>query len=281
MTRRLEVISLGAGVQSSVMALMAAHGEIEPRPKCAIFADTMSEPKEVYEWLEWLEGIISNPLLVENPFPVIRVKYRNLREAIGKQQPSGPEVPIPAFVTRKIENGEWIKDGLIHRRCTSNYKIKPVVREIRKQAGIFNKRTPKNIVATQWLGISTNEAQRMKPSRNSFIEHRWPLIEKRMNRRDCIRWIENRYSVTPPRSACTFCPFHSNAEWIDLRDNHPEDFADAVQVDLKIRGMYSGNGSEGKFYLHPSCVPLAEAQLDGDPNQPDLFGNECEGMCGV
>ena len=66
-----------------------------------------------------------------------------------------------------------------------------------------------------------------------------------------------------------------------MRDNHPEDFADAVQVDLKIRDMYSGNGSEGKFYLHPSCVPLAEAQLDGDPNQPDLFGNECEGMCGV
>jgi len=32
------VISLGAGVQSSTMALMAAAGEITPMPDCAIFA---------------------------------------------------------------------------------------------------------------------------------------------------------------------------------------------------------------------------------------------------
>ena len=36
----LEVISLGAGVQSTTMALMAAHGEIEPMPDLAIFTDT-------------------------------------------------------------------------------------------------------------------------------------------------------------------------------------------------------------------------------------------------
>ncbi|ANS02942.1 hypothetical protein [uncultured Mediterranean phage uvDeep-CGR0-AD1-C123] len=46
----LEVISLGAGVQSSVMALMAAHGEL-PIPECAIFADTQFEPRQVYEHL--------------------------------------------------------------------------------------------------------------------------------------------------------------------------------------------------------------------------------------
>jgi len=37
--KTLVVISLGAGVQSSTMALMAATGEL-PRPDCAIFADT-------------------------------------------------------------------------------------------------------------------------------------------------------------------------------------------------------------------------------------------------
>lgn len=52
----LNIISLGAGVQSSTMALMAAHGEITPMPDAAIFADTQAEPKAVYEWLDW--GII-------------------------------------------------------------------------------------------------------------------------------------------------------------------------------------------------------------------------------
>jgi hypothetical protein len=41
----LRVISLGAGVQSTTMALMATHGEITLMPDCAIFADTHAEPK--------------------------------------------------------------------------------------------------------------------------------------------------------------------------------------------------------------------------------------------
>lgn len=48
---RLRILSLGAGVQSTTLALMAAHGEIGPMPDCAIFADTGWEPKAVYEHL--------------------------------------------------------------------------------------------------------------------------------------------------------------------------------------------------------------------------------------
>ena len=50
----MKILSLGAGVQSSTLALMAEHGEIE-KPDCAIFADTQSEPEEVMEWLGYLE----------------------------------------------------------------------------------------------------------------------------------------------------------------------------------------------------------------------------------
>jgi len=39
-TIRLRALSLGAGVQSTTLALMAAHGEVGPMPDCAIFADT-------------------------------------------------------------------------------------------------------------------------------------------------------------------------------------------------------------------------------------------------
>ena len=50
----VEILSLGAGVQSSTLALMAARGDIKP-PKAAIFADTGWEPAKVYDYLEWLE----------------------------------------------------------------------------------------------------------------------------------------------------------------------------------------------------------------------------------
>lgn len=43
----MNIISLGAGVQSSTMALMEKHGEITPMPDCAIFADTQESRKPI------------------------------------------------------------------------------------------------------------------------------------------------------------------------------------------------------------------------------------------
>lgn len=71
---RLRALSLGAGVQSTTLALMAAHGEIGPMPDCAIFADTGWEPEAVYRHLEWL---MSGNVL---PFPVHIVSSGNIRD---------------------------------------------------------------------------------------------------------------------------------------------------------------------------------------------------------
>ena len=46
----LRILSLGAGVQSSTLALMIEKGEI-PMVDAAIFADTQAESKETYEFL--------------------------------------------------------------------------------------------------------------------------------------------------------------------------------------------------------------------------------------
>src|SRR5262245_35079057 len=107
----LRVISLGAGVQSTTMALMAAHGEIGPRPVCAIFADTQAEPRVVYEHLRWLMS--ANVL----PFPVHVITAGNLRAAIMRPRKTGkfPEMPLPAFVEGS---------GVVNRQCTADYKIR-------------------------------------------------------------------------------------------------------------------------------------------------------------
>lgn len=70
----ITIISLGAGVQSSTMAMMAARGMLTPMPDCAIFADTQSEPAAVYRHLDWLEKQL--------PFPVHRVTAGSLRDEI-------------------------------------------------------------------------------------------------------------------------------------------------------------------------------------------------------
>lgn len=67
----MKILSLGAGVQSSALALMIEKGEL-PMVDAAIFADTMSEPKEVYKWFDWLKTQVSYPIHI--------VSYGNLRQ---------------------------------------------------------------------------------------------------------------------------------------------------------------------------------------------------------
>lgn len=265
------VISLGAGVQSSTMALMAAHGEITPMPELAIFADTHSEPRGVYEWLDWLEKRL--------PFPVHRVTAGNLAAQIGVK-PNGrfDYMPLPAFVP-----GEDGRASLLNRSCTRDHKITPIRREVRRILGLTRKRSPKQPVVTQWIGVSLDEVQRAKPPRERWVRHRWPLLEAGMTRLHCLDWMKAKGLPTPPRSACTFCPFHDDAEWVHLQRD-PKAWAQAVEMDEKIRHLRSGQRTAPMAFLHRSLKPLREVVFKpGEPDQQDEMGFpvECEGMCGV
>ena len=61
---KLRILSLGAGVQSSTMALMAEEGAFDHKPDYAIFADTGWEPRKVYDHLAWLKSQLSFPVIV-------------------------------------------------------------------------------------------------------------------------------------------------------------------------------------------------------------------------
>lgn len=63
----LRILSLGAGVQSSTLLMKIYNGEIAP-VDAAIFADTGNEPKEVYEWFEFLKEKVSHkiPIIIVN-----------------------------------------------------------------------------------------------------------------------------------------------------------------------------------------------------------------------
>jgi hypothetical protein len=272
-------LSLGAGVQSSAMALMASAGEIGPMPTAAIFADTQAEPTAVYEWLGWLEKQL--------PFPVYRVGKGSLRAdslTVKRSKNTGrlySNPLIPAFVLNK--DGSV---GLFGRKCTADYKLGPVNKKVKEVAGV--KRGEKSIVVVQWVGISTDEAMRMKPSRQPWTKTRWPLIEEMMSRKDCLAWMEARGFPEPPRSACTFCPFHSNGEWANLRDVDPVAFADAARFEAELQeSAAQSESATGIPFLHRSCKPLQDVDLDApakgwkDPDQLGLFGNDCEGLCGV
>ena len=117
---------------------------------------------------------------------------------------------------------------------------------------------------------------RMKPSRFWWQKNVWPLIDKKMSREDCLKWYEGKGFKVPVKSACIGCPFHDDNFWIDMRDNRPKEFASAVEFDKKMR-MHN---PKVKNFVHRQCVPLDEVKFKNDDG-PDLFNQECEGLCGV
>ena len=273
----IHIISLGAGVQSSTMALMAAAGEIHPMPKAAIFADTQAEPKVVYEWLDWLESKLL--------FPIYRVTAGSLTDvSLRKHTNTTTGQPyvrnlVPAFV--KKHDGSI---GLAGRSCTFDHKIKPILKKCRQIADV--KMRNKSVRVINWIGISEDEADRMKPSLEIWAKSRWPLIEKGMTRQMCLQWMKDRGFPEPPRSACVYCPFHSDAEWRRIKDGQPEEFKRAVEFERSIQLLHSDqslpNRLTGVPFLHKSCKPIDQVVFQNNESKgSSLWGNECEGMCGV
>jgi len=270
------IISLGAGVQSSTMALMAACGEIEPMPTHAIFADTQAEPASVYRWLDGLRKLL--------PFPVISATYGDLAGdalKLRRSKKSGnlySKAMIPIFM--KKPDGT---KGILPRRCTRDYKIHVVERELRKILGVRSVRY-KSPLITSWIGISYDEADRMKESRLSWILNWYPLVERRITREDCLAWMEHHGYPRPPRSACVFCPYHSDAEWVRLQTEEPEEFAKAVEWERAHTKIVAADEiTTGIPFLHDSLVPLDQVKFEPEKASRKInqFRNECEGMCGV
>ena len=257
----IRVLSLGAGVQSSTLALMIARQEL-PLVDCAIFSDTGWEPKAVYEWLIWLE--------TQLPFPVYRVSAGNLRadQMSGLNSTRQRFAAVPWFTLSPKG-----KTGMGRRQCTAEYKLRPLQRKV---VELLNGKRPK-AGCEMLIGISMDEVWRMKPSRVQYIVNKFPLIDAGITRQSCLRWMEERLYPKPPKSSCIGCPFHSDAQWRALT---PEEFSDAVEVDRAIRVKH---GMRGHQFMHRSLKPLDQVDFSTaeERGQLNMFLNECEGMCGV
>jgi hypothetical protein len=266
---RLRYLSLGAGVQSSTLALMSARGDLKLLD-FAIFSDTGGESAKVYAWLDWLEAQL--------PFPLIRVKradpnLADLSTAVASGSRPLKGSPIPPWYLRDAVG----RLSMHPKQCSKEYKTRVVIAAIREMLGFApGQRIGSHPIVEQWVGISQDEVERMKRSEAPWIQNRWPLIEEGMTRQSCLRWMAERQYPRPPRSSCVYCPFRTNAEWREMRDREPDDFAEAIRVDEAIRLGWTG--MEGQAFAHRSGRPLAEADLsDGQEGQMTMF--DCDDAC--
>lgn len=270
--KHIHVLSYGGGTQSTALLLMALKGEINGViPDYIIFSDTGWEPKFVYDWVEK----VNDHIKVKYGKEIIITNGGNIREDTIRAIDSGERVASMPFFTLS-DSGE---KGIIMRQCTSEYKIQPVNRKIRDLLGYKPRERVKEMVHV-WKGISTDEIQRVKPIALTWQEAEHPLVDiADVDRSACITYVEREGLGTPAKSSCIGCPFHDDVTWREMKLNDPVSFADAVEVDEKIRKMPK---LKDETFLHKSCKPLKDVDLQEDQMDIwDMFGNECEGVCGT
>lgn len=245
----MRVISLGWGVQSFTLAAMVALGELEPID-AAIHADTTHDSVLTYKfaekWTAWLEEYGVKVITVKaDDTDVIDQKYNHTQ--------------IPLYDNQ---------GGMGKRQCTTHWKITPVRRKIRELSG--------GKPVEQWIGISLDEIQRANSSGVKYVTNRFPLVEKRMRRSDCVVWLENNGLEIPPKSACVFCPYHGLKEWRKTKAVD-EDWQEAIRIDEEIRHV-SNNGLTN--YLTNKRVPLVDLDLSTPEERGQInWIDECSGTC--
>jgi hypothetical protein len=237
-------------------------------PVAAIFADTQDEPSEVYRHLEWLKAQLA--------FPVHVVTAGKL----SKRLLDGYEgARMPFFIKA---------GGMSTRQCTREFKVRPIRRKVRELLGVGPRgHVPPNSV-TQWIGISTNEADRCKPSGVNYIVNTFPLLNDHveMSRWDCEDWLWKEYRIRAPKSACKQCPYQEPERLLRLQQTDAADFSELCEFDANLRTPEQIKRFRGELYVHSSCVPLVQIDLKSvvaarEDRNLNLFTNECEGMCGV
>ncbi len=282
--KEFHILNLGAGVQSTALYLMFMRGEIKPMIDCAIFADTQDEPKAVYRHLEWLQSLGGPPILVRTKGKLSDDLMTGRSRPGGFIQANGKRfMTIPAFT--RDDGGE--QGGMTRRQCSKEYKIEVIEKTIRRELlGMQpRQRVPKGVVIRQYYGISMDEGGRAgRIVANWHLKGDWkplfPLIDHFMTRANCLTYLADKVPHATPRSACTFCPYHSDFEWDQMKGNDRESWDAAVALDRDIRTQ------DPLLFLHRSCVPLDLVQLDTrpDPRKAQLainFSSECLGVCGV
>lgn len=280
----IDVFATGMGVQSTTIALLIKQGHL-PTPAAAIFSDTGWEPSRVYRHAQRVE----RELLVPAGVPLLRVESGNLRHDTLDPAHRFASIPyytqLPPGPCKRCKDGQVVDGdtgelvqckrcrgtswddgkGIGRRQCTSEYKIKPIKKAVRDLLGYPHpRRVPKDTYARQWIGFSTDEVYRVKDKLDVRYTRPWhPLIELGWSRQDCERYLRQHGWGDTVKSSCIGCPFHGNEFWRDLRDNHPEEWADAVAFDKAIRkGGVRSLPLTGEAFLHASRVPLDEAPID-------------------
>lgn len=237
----LQVLSFGAGTQSTAMLILSAEGKL-PKPDLVMFADTGTETAATYRHVhEWAIPFCDQHQI---PFEIVQSTHGKLHDFYLERR----NIPMVGIA-----------------KCTKDFKITPMRQRLREIVGRKNGKCLVNC----WIGITTDEAGRRHPGDVKWVVKTYPFLDQlNMTRRQCIQLLADR-GVVVGKSGCWLCPYQPKRQWMKLRRSDPDLFEHAAKMEEAVDQRLQENGRRLRVGFMGDQVRLRElGQI------PDLWSFE-------
>lgn len=256
--RGLKILSCGAGMQSTALALMSCENKIKgivhplvPIYDSIIFCDMGWEPPWVYEQVDFIRRACESCGI---PFQILKMNlYGDYIDRFGYQRVSS----IPFWSVD--EHGKRSK---MRRQCTIDKKIVAIQKYVRYELLGYRFREHCRVedkgAHEMHIGFSIEEKQRIFDSYNPMFVNRFPLVEMGLERSDNYRYILDEWGLKTKASACSYCPFHRNYFFQYLKKHHPECYDAVVALDRVIEERQPESQINSKLFISRSRKRITE-----------------------
>lgn len=189
------ILSFGGGVQSSALVALLLQDRYPCAPPQEVwFCDPRSEQPQTYTWI----ADVIRPALASATIPFLLLERHT--------SPSrGPDL-MQSFQ----RNAAYPLRS--NRVCTIEWKVRVMAAEARRRGWHAKDHPP----VEKHLGISLDELHRARTTGGREATHetlRYPLIEARLFRDDCIDICHAFFGKAPVKSGCWWCKYQSEADW--------------------------------------------------------------------
>lgn len=254
----LKILSCGAGMQSTALALMSCENKLKgnvypevPIYDLIVFCDMGWEPDWVYNQVEFIKKACDDCGI---PFKILETDlYGDYVEKFGVQRVAS----IPFWSVD--ENG---KKGKMKRQCTIEHKITAIQKYVRYEilGYRFREKCRKEDKGRHQMhiGFSAEEAHRVFDSMNPMFVTKFPLVEMGLTRADNYQYILEEWGLATKASACSYCPFHRNYFFQHIKEHCPDCYQAVVKLDNILAERQPGSPIRSQLFISRSRKRIAD-----------------------
>jgi len=249
----MNIVSFGGGTNSTAMLIGLRDRNI--KVDYILFADPGGEMPETYKHVnqmqEWLKV---------NNMPPITVVKRNwkMRGTTENVEMSLEEEMLKRGVLPSIAYGGF-------KTCSINYKLRPQEKWCRENE-LVKELWSRGEKVQRYIGYDFGEPYRRDNARkfdrtDKHYENVYPMVDKWLwDREKCVEVILAEGLELPGKSSCFFCPNMRKPEIIKLRQDNPDLFDRAVNMEQNadlttVKGL-------GRTWTWENFIKTYEAQTN-------------------